>query len=45
MINSKPIYRELRCQCCNRKLAEAQGKYIISIRCRRCGSFNRFQAA
>ena len=42
---SKPRYRELRCQCCNRKLAEAAGQYTVSIRCRRCGNFNRFQVA
>ena len=39
---SEPRYCELRCQCCNPKLAEAAGKYTVSIRCRRCGSFNRF---
>lgn len=38
------VYRELRCQHCGRKLAEAKGSYTLSIRCRRCGRHNQFQA-
>lgn len=36
-------YQELRCQQCNRKLANATGKFEISIKCNRCKSLNCFK--
>ncbi|WP_084693600.1 Com family DNA-binding transcriptional regulator [Alysiella crassa] len=37
------VYRELRCQSCNRKLANAAGVFDISIKCTRCNALNNFK--
>ncbi|SSY80286.1 Com family DNA-binding transcriptional regulator [Alysiella crassa] len=39
------MYRELRCQNCNKKLANAAGVFEISIKCARCKSLNFFKQA
>lgn len=41
--SAKMLYKELRCQLCNRKLAEAIGKYGIAIKCPRCKFLNQFK--
>lgn len=34
---------ELRCTQCNRKLCEASGKYLISVKCPKCKAMNQFK--
>ncbi|ORF03585.1 hypothetical protein BGI05_02355 [Snodgrassella alvi] len=36
-------FKVLRCQSCNRKLAEAEGKFRIAIKCNRCKYINHFK--
>ncbi|MCP2041032.1 phage FluMu protein Com [Neisseria sp. HSC-16F19] len=36
------LYRVLRCQFCNRKLAEANGTFGLCIKCPKCKNINRF---
>ncbi|WP_100139258.1 Com family DNA-binding transcriptional regulator [Snodgrassella alvi] len=36
------MYRELRCQSCNKKLAEAVEYYGLVVKCCRCKFLNKF---